>query len=223
MIVEETVVIPDSIEPVEGWKLLRIKRPGARILCSPQQKHFNWEPQEKAVASCIYGRHPRGGDTPAPAEDCTCGIYMVSTPSRAMDYYDITGKFALVKLKGWGKVVPASHGARVQYSYPAEIYLIDSDEESRRKFEFEWGVPTKLLTYAEAHMGDELLLPKGPLRFHPPALVFMAVSALMFLMNLTLFVTRGYEVVEAITTAAWGITLAITTWAAFVTRTRKLL
>ena len=63
----EQVIVPDTIEPVEGWKALRVTSNGS--LYSPQQS-FLWPARERAEADCLRGASyrwtPRAGK---PAEE----------------------------------------------------------------------------------------------------------------------------------------------------------
>lgn len=125
--------IPDAIEPVEGWKVLCHSPDGT--LGSPRYP-LTWTPGEKVVARCAYA-----GAHKAPNDHCSCGIYMVKSQMRAMMYDDLAPS-VLVRLKGWGIVVPADRGYRVQYAYPAEMYLLDGTDDACEKLTRLWGVPT---------------------------------------------------------------------------------
>lgn len=106
-------MIPDSIEPVEGWKILWLYDGHLR---SPQRGTV-WPHNKRLVAECGNRlHHIAPGELP-----CHCGIYMVRDASAAINYIYGASRVALVKLKGWGKVFPAAGGARVQYAYPTEI------------------------------------------------------------------------------------------------------
>jgi hypothetical protein len=59
----------------------------------------------------------------APEEACTCGIYALNyLGERGLDYHSgVSVVFGTVAC--WGKVIPGSRGARVEYAYPSELYV----------------------------------------------------------------------------------------------------
>jgi hypothetical protein len=59
---------------------------------------------------------------PAPKERCNCGIHIAKNLDMALQYAPSSGRvFGFVK--GWGKVIPAHHGWRVEFAYPVELYV----------------------------------------------------------------------------------------------------
>ena len=123
---------PDAIEPITAWKALQVADDGS--LVSPSIYTW-WSPQERMKARCDYRGHE------APDADCSCGIYMVTDRTAALGYAHEGA--ALVRLRGWGKVIPATRGFRVQYAYPEKIYLLNLDEKMRTLVEEKWGVETE--------------------------------------------------------------------------------
>ena len=115
---------PDSITPIEGWKTFNVE--DGRLI-SPLRGGV-WETHEPQIARC--DRHH------APAKGCMCGIHVAKRPSRALPY-GTRSKLALARVKGWGNVIPCSHGWKAEYAYPSEIYTnLDVDLSS-------YGVPVK--------------------------------------------------------------------------------
>lgn len=170
------LIVPDSIEPVVGWKALRVN--GLGELDSPQQA-FRWNPRRRVEATCDNVTYawvarkggplserrpmphrlpthgltttatiitpitppwdvPEGIDTPqtvlpegmhwsweptlhtpASHNGCSCGIYMVNDPTDTAPY--INNGTVLAQVSGWGNVIRAERGARVQYAYPRLI------------------------------------------------------------------------------------------------------
>lgn len=54
----------------------------------------------------------------APAEDCACGIYAVTSEDRVPPKGQVYGK---VKL--WGKIIPGNRGYRAEFAYPSEFWV----------------------------------------------------------------------------------------------------
>lgn len=110
------MIVPDTIEPVVGWKGLAL-RPAR---CQLRSKFGGWEPvwphKQQHEAGCS------GGHT-APGKDCTCGFYIARNYRTAMEYAEPGG--ALVEVYGWGKTVEHQVGWRVQYAYPKRIVLLN--------------------------------------------------------------------------------------------------
>lgn len=192
-----SMVIPDAIEPVVGWRCFDIVD---GLLVSPQQR-MPWPPKVAAKASCGNSRwscewmqatpeqrvgfereaseegyeaatghyvkflmpggaieevpvympwgmvttrippikhYPDPGKEwvlvvvqrghPSPSEGCSCGIHLATELSNALGYRGQTANAAVGWVKGWGKVIPASRGFRVEFAYPAKLYLFDPPE-----------------------------------------------------------------------------------------------
>jgi hypothetical protein len=191
-----SMVIPDAIEPVVGWRCFDIVD---GLLVSPQQK-MPWPPARKAQASCgrdhwsyewvqrtpaqrelLEQRATEGGFTAAvghyvkflmpngevekvtvympwgmkgrvpvvkhypdkgkewvlavethghkaPNEGCSCGIHITTDLTNALGYRGQTANAAIGWVKGWGKVIPASRGFRVEFAYPEKLYLFNRPE-----------------------------------------------------------------------------------------------
>ncbi len=54
-----------------------------------------------------------------PAEDCSCGIYVVDHPEGCQGY--ISSRSVLVEVALWGTVIIGERGARGQYAYPQRL------------------------------------------------------------------------------------------------------
>ncbi len=58
----------------------------------------------------------------APHEGCHCGIHLAKDLDNALQYGH-HGQGCFARVKGWGKVVPASHGFRVEFAYPEKLFF----------------------------------------------------------------------------------------------------
>ena len=122
------MIVPDSIEPVTGWKGLRVH--GDSIV-SPNgtriDDSFGWPEQTRYIAHCCIAHEDEGG---VPEKGCTCGIYVAERYQTALGYTGAGG--ALVEVYGWGKVQEHEIGWRVQYAYPKRIVLLNGVESGIR-------------------------------------------------------------------------------------------
>ena len=129
---------PDSIEPVVGWKSLRLKENG---LLYSSMFPTEWSPQKRFKANCGRRWHSSSG-TPSPS--CTCGIYMVEDVQGLSVYHGNV----IAEVQGWGRVIPGTRGWRTEYAYPSKLFLLDGTERDRRQLEERYAVPTVLTTRA---------------------------------------------------------------------------
>lgn len=120
-------VVPDSIEPVVGWKAWK---PLNDFLVSPTVGGI-WKQEEAMVARCQglrLGNLTRDGrrdrDHDSPGDRCPCGIHLAQTPLAALSYGPIIGR-----VYGWGKTIVHNEGWRVQYAYPMEIYSVFTKDQ----------------------------------------------------------------------------------------------
>ena len=124
-------VVPDSIEPVLGWKGWTLTG-----MCRLRSPSFvtAWIPGSPLKADC--GQAVPCQETPG--ERCRCGIYIAGSAYKAAGYGYILGK-----VYGWGKTVVHETGWRVEHAYPSELFvpaaLMDSGEVFRELGEY--GVP----------------------------------------------------------------------------------
>lgn len=183
-------VIPDSINPVEGWKVLNFDSDGNAY--SPTILS-EWIPQKRKVAECGQFKHA-GHEAPHPG--CSCGVYMVTTTQQALGYAN-NGDSALVRIKGWGRIVPGTRGWRVEYAYPDRIYLLHGQSEKYRKqLEEQWGVEVIQSSF------DEMWEQKVPLRealsinMLYPALFCLAPAVV----NVAIMVLAGFALSNLIAT-----------------------
>lgn len=58
----------------------------------------------------------------APNESCHCGIYLAKDLDHALGYGD-HGEGCFGQVRGWGKVIPASMGYRVEFAYPQRLFF----------------------------------------------------------------------------------------------------
>lgn len=66
---------------------------------------------------------------PAPEENCSCGIHLAKDFHFALSYRGSSNAPSVIGLvKGWGKVIPAHHGYRVEFAYPANLFLWNPPE-----------------------------------------------------------------------------------------------
>ncbi len=76
---------------------------------------------------------------PSPDEQCNCGIHIAKKLTMALDYISRDAVFG--RVQGWGKVVPASHGYRVEFAYPAELYVLEKSRHHLAVLRENYGVP----------------------------------------------------------------------------------
>lgn len=84
----------------------------------------------------------------APAQDCTCGIYVVKDPGSCLTYLRSPDGI-IVEVTLWGRTVPAHQGARGQFAYPTKILspaaILDEVRASAALYE----IPIVVLDEAE--------------------------------------------------------------------------
>jgi hypothetical protein len=134
--VSGSIVVPDAIEPVVGWRSWVVcrEKDGAVKLRSVIRRNTVWPHREELGAKCVYApQHERHGEEEyAPAEGCSCGIYASTRPRFVRPY--ITSHFGDVILDGdlwrafgrvslWGRVIEGTNGARGELAYPHSIAL----------------------------------------------------------------------------------------------------
>lgn len=108
----------------------------------------------------------------APAEGCTCGIYVKDKPQGAVSY--LSPKGIIVEVALWGKVIRGDKGARGQYAYPQALLtptqLKDEVEETAALYQ----VP--IVELPEQQPGKPLLQPMIKLSTFPTAVLPTAVQ-----------------------------------------------
>jgi hypothetical protein len=118
-------MVPDSVEPVVGWRVWFVKR-GETKLRPYYFQGLWWRPREAFEAVCPQHAHD------APAEGCNCGIYTVREPhTLEREFFELTNGHRAMdaaavvagQVKSWGKVVHFDRGWKSQFAYPAQLYL----------------------------------------------------------------------------------------------------
>lgn len=198
-------VIPDSIEPVRGFKALSVigdfslsspsqsalwpKRKRMEAQCTSGLSHWAWVPVEgepreldatttlaplmvrapnvvavtavvssSAIGMPVIPQTPPKPNNPlppgwswswealthdAPAEDCSCGIYVADTPEATLSYLHQNGVIAEIAL--WGKVIPGTSGARGQYAYVTRLLTPVQIVDEIRPVSEAYGAPMLIL------------------------------------------------------------------------------
>jgi hypothetical protein len=123
---------PDYVEPAHGWRVWDVVAADDGFRLSSLCFRTIWAPHEPKVAVCrrsALNEGPRPGHQ-APDLDCSCGIYAVDEPRRALGYlsrlfrgspwtlHRVVGPVAL-----WGTAVQCARGWRASYAYPRAIYV----------------------------------------------------------------------------------------------------
>jgi hypothetical protein len=106
-----------ALDPVEGWRTWELEREGDELRLVSPLVEAQWPSGEALAATC--GRHAGHG---APADDCSCGIYAVSSPENlgtVRTGVSVVGSVAL-----WGRVVEHEKGSRGQLAYPQRLRLV---------------------------------------------------------------------------------------------------
>ena len=120
-------VIPDSITPIEAWRVWLYRTPHLYA----QHSWTQWPMREAMRAECqakryslfphatVDGNHKGCPDV---AQSCKCGIHAAETIEAALKRSNmvshIVGRVAL-----WGTVVECETGYRAEYAYPLELWL----------------------------------------------------------------------------------------------------
>jgi hypothetical protein len=135
-------LVPDSIEPVVGWRCWRVVDTREGFVLSSASRGIAWPPGLALEAAC-----PRGDHDP-PSERCSCGIYAAREPELVLSYfppvvrsavtivspailgYDSVMAVGTVSL--WGDVVESERGWRAQYAYPRELLVPSAVKHYRR-------------------------------------------------------------------------------------------
>jgi hypothetical protein len=151
-------VVPDSIEPVVGWRAWFHHEGFLHSVVHPTR----WEPGERVEAKCLNDYYPlqvmkRLGLSEthvSPHEVCRCGVYGAEFEQAIVychwrivpDWRDswIPGldKCSIIgRVFGWGNVVEGDRGFRAQYAYPKDIYIVGFPLLTR------WRLKRKLRAY----------------------------------------------------------------------------
>lgn len=160
------VEVPDRIGTVQGfrgwqWDYQRYFQ-GCGHLRS-MTRHTIWTPGQVTRAVCGGNADPNmNGDVAvgfthqSPNEKCKCGIYMLNSLEDVIDYFgfNVYGKVA-----GWGKVVEAENGFRVEYCYPLEFFIIYKEAKNLHQFIDKlknWNVPVKFVKRTTIYTGTDV-------------------------------------------------------------------
>jgi hypothetical protein len=151
--------VPDSIEPVLGWRIWRIDTE-LGLLRSPFLGRDLWLPEQPFRAGCgipikVLPEHVPPHDSPD--SRCTCGIYAAVAVSTLVDdlktlstiiahearigYRRDLIAVGLVSL--WGRVIICERGYRAELAYPKEIYAPPSFHSALAGY----GVPVMPVPY----------------------------------------------------------------------------
>jgi hypothetical protein len=114
--------VPDSIEPVTGWRAWALARtPDGRPELRPIiYSGERWPAGQVARAECPP--HAMSGHR-APVADCTCGLYAVDGLDRlpAVTGRDIT---VIGSVSVWGTLIEHESGLRAELGYPDRLRLV---------------------------------------------------------------------------------------------------
>lgn len=127
-----TAQAPDYAEPLQGWRVWRVKGEGDELRLQSVVQKVVWHPCRPLAARCLRQRPliPRlGRRAPhaAPAEHCECGIYAADLhqllPYLRPDPWlrGVALVFGQVAL--WGTVIECERGWRASHAYPSSIYV----------------------------------------------------------------------------------------------------
>jgi hypothetical protein len=114
--------VPDSIEPMRGWRAWALARsadgrPELRPIIYAGER---WPAGEPARAECPP--HASSGHH-APEADCSCGLYAVDGLDRlpAVTGRDVT---VIGSVSMWGTLIEHESGLRAQFAYPDRLRLV---------------------------------------------------------------------------------------------------
>jgi hypothetical protein len=114
--------VPDSIEPVTGWRAWALAqtpdgRPELRPIIYAGER---WPAGEPARAECPP--HASSGHR-APEADCSCGLYAVDGLDRlpAVTGRDVT---VIGSVSMWGTLIEHESGLRAELAYPDRLRLV---------------------------------------------------------------------------------------------------
>jgi hypothetical protein len=122
MIAPDGFAVPDSIEPVIGWRAWALAptpdgRPELRPIIYAGER---WPAGEPARAECPP--HASSGHH-APEADCSCGLYAVDGLDRlpAVTGRDVT---VIGSVSMWGTLIEHESGLRAELAYPDRLRLV---------------------------------------------------------------------------------------------------
>jgi hypothetical protein len=114
------VRVPDLVEEILGWKVLAVVARGEFRDGTGHSHHIVvpntfasplwdtvWPADGWLRATCSEQHQP-------PAEDCTCGVYAVASPSDAAAYVGEAPLTTLARVALAGKLIPATRGWRAE-------------------------------------------------------------------------------------------------------------
>lgn len=112
-----TAAMPGSV-PKGPVTLVPVTTPSRNFPSKPQTLLPNGE------AWALAGWNEFVPPCKSPAENCECGVHIASDFSEAYGYRGSSesSMYAMVKVKGWGKVIPCEHGWKSEFAYVSEIY-----------------------------------------------------------------------------------------------------
>ena len=156
---------PDYADALIGWRVwCVVRRDGALRLASVIADEL-WPLEGELVARCraheipgsvvLLDGHPLH---PAPASDCTCGIYAAREPAtiwtylRGRDEPDTVAR-VLGRVLLWGRAVEHEDGWRAERAYPLDFYTGDLDLKARLRRLFEI-VPTCRPVVSDGRTGE---------------------------------------------------------------------
>jgi hypothetical protein len=121
------VRVPDSIEPIIGWRAWRIEWVGDELRLMSVTGSVLW-PRGWFVATCV--RHERSDkhQRNIPVETCSCGIYAARDRSHLLrmgynHYVDLDDPTILGQVALAGKVIVGTKGYRASHARPVCLYV----------------------------------------------------------------------------------------------------
>jgi hypothetical protein len=137
------VPAPDYADALIGWRVWCVVRRGGELRLASVIADELWPFDTELVARCRAHEVPSGSlfvdrpaVHPAPASDCTCGIYAAREPAavwtylRGRDEVDTVAR-VLGRVLLWGRLVEHDCGWRAERAYPLDVYTGDVELKSR--------------------------------------------------------------------------------------------
>jgi hypothetical protein len=133
----DTIAIPDIAETIVGHRAWGIARtPTGLLLVS--HGHTIWPPGTPLTATCGKKHTP-------PGDNCTCGIYALTT-QEGFPYYTYDGPNYAIwgEVHLWGEIIRGSKGYRAQHAYPKTLRLAHKDWQLANQIQNAYRVPVTL-------------------------------------------------------------------------------
>lgn len=114
----EIITVPDSIEPVVGFRMWRVMVDGPqRGLLRSLVKETVWIPNTEMRAECLSDRK----HSEPPVASCNCGFWALKSIEKCLAYNHSRDCAVIGEVALWGRVLVGRDGWRAEYAYPRRV------------------------------------------------------------------------------------------------------